>query len=111
MFGLNFVILSIMKTVIKNISKLIQTESKLIKFKAGNEMSKLNTIEDAYIEIKEGRITEFGSMDNWKGISDWNNTTIIDAEDGMVFPSFCDSHTHLVYPESRENEFNDRRGL
>ncbi|MDG2139192.1 MAG: imidazolonepropionase [Flavobacteriales bacterium] len=97
-----------MKTVIKNISKLIQTESKLIKFKAGHEMSKLNTIEDAYIEIKEGRITEFGSMDNWKGISDWNNTTIIDAEDGMVFPSFCDSHTHLVYPKSRENEFNDR---
>jgi len=108
MFGLNFVILYIMKTVIKNISKLIQSESKLIKFKAGDEMSKLNTIDDAYIEIKEGIITDFGNMDNWQGISDWNNTTIIDAEDGMVFPSFCDSHTHLVYPESRENEFNDR---
>ena len=47
-------------------------------------------------------------MNEWKGISDWNQTTIIDAENGMVFPTYCDSHTHLVYPESRENEFNDR---
>ena len=43
-----------------------------------------------------------------KGIDDWNQTKIIDAEEGILFPSYCDSHTHLVYAESRENEFNDR---
>ena len=97
-----------MKTVIKNISKLVQTEVKDIKWKVGKEMNRLNTIDDAYIEIDDGLITDFGNMNEWKGISDWNQTTIIDAEDGMVFPTYCDSHTHLVYPESRENEFNDR---
>jgi imidazolonepropionase len=51
-------------------------------------------------------------MDEWMGISDWNNTNIIDAEGGMVFPSYCDSHTHLVFNGSREEEFNDRiKGL
>ena len=47
-------------------------------------------------------------MENWAGIEDWNSTEIIDAEGGMVFPSYCDSHTHLVFAESRESEFVDR---
>ena len=47
-------------------------------------------------------------MDNWSGIENWNNVKIIDAEAGMVFPTYCDSHTHLVFAESRENEFVDR---
>ena len=97
-----------MKTVIKNISKLVQTEVEDVKWKVGKEMNTINTIDNAYIEIEDGLITDFGNMNEWKGISDWNQTTIIDAEDGMVFPTYCDSHTHLVYPESRENEFNDR---
>ena len=108
MFCLNFVNLCIMKTVIKNISKLVQTEVNDIKWKAGKDMNSVNTIDDAYIEINNGIITDFGNMNEWKGISDWNQTTIIDAEDGMVFPTYCDSHTHLVFPESRESEFNDR---
>jgi imidazolonepropionase len=47
-------------------------------------------------------------MENWNGIDDWNNTEIIDAEGGMVFPTYCDSHTHLVLAASREGEFVDR---
>ena len=75
-------------------------------------MNSINTITDAFIEIEEGKISSFGSMDEWRGISDWNNTSIIDAEGGMVFPSYCDSHTHLVFNGSREEEFNDRiKGL
>ena len=108
MFWLNFVILLNMKTVIKNISKLIQCDSNNIKFRVGKEMNLLNTISNAYLEIDNGIITDFGNMDQWKGIDDWNKTEIIDAENGMVFPSYCDSHTHLVFAQSRENEFNDR---
>ena len=108
MFWLNFVILLNMKSVIKNISKLIQCDSNDIKFRAGNEMNSLETISNAFLEIENGLITDFGDMDQWKGIDDWNNTEIIDAENGMVFPSYCDSHTHLVFAKSRENEFNDR---
>ena len=108
MFWLNFVILLNMKSVIKNISKLIQCDSNDIKFRAGNEMNSLETISNAFLEIENGLITDFGNMDQWKGIDDWNNTEIIDAENGMVFPSYCDSHTHLVFAQSRENEFNGR---
>ena len=101
-----------MKTVIKNIAELIQTESKVRKWVTGNDMKSINTIKDAFIEIEQGIITNFGSMDAWTGITDWNNTEVIDAEGGMIFPTYCDSHTHLVFAESREKEFVDRiKGL
>ncbi len=97
-----------MKTVIKNIAELIQTEDKNREWVAGIEMKSINSIKDAFIEIEDRFITAFGSMDDWTGIKDWNNTNIIDAEGGMVFPTYCDSHTHLVFAASRENEFVDR---
>ena len=101
-----------MKTVIKNISELIQVEESPRKWVAGSEMAKLPTIQDAFVEMEDGIITAFGSMDEWTGIEDWNNTEIIDADGGMVFPSYCDSHTHLVFAASREDEFVDRiKGL
>ena len=71
-------------------------------------MKKLSTIKDAFVEIEDGIITAFGNMENWTGIDNWNDTHIIDAEDGMVFPTYCDSHTHLIFAETRQNEFVDR---
>ena len=97
-----------MKTVIKNISELVQVEHQIRKWVSGSEMSKIDTIKDGFIEIQDGIITAFGSMDQWTGIDDWNNTEIIDANAGMVFPSYCDSHTHLVFAENRENEWEQR---
>ena len=97
-----------MKIVIKNIAELIQTEDSSQKWVAGSNMNFINTIKDAFLEIEDGIIKNFGSMDNWAGIEDWNNTKIIDASGGMVFPTYCDSHTHLVFAESRETEFVDR---
>ena len=89
-------------------SELVQTETTARKWVAGKEMASINTIKDAFVEIEEGLITSFGSMEDWAGIEDWNNTEIIDAEGGMVFPTYCDSHTHLVFAASREGEFVDR---
>ncbi len=101
-----------MKIVIKNIAELVQTESTTRKWAAGSDMKKLNTIKDAFIEIKNGIITRFGSMNDWTGIDNWSNTEIIDAEGGMVFPTYCDSHTHLIFAASREKEFSYRiKGL
>ena len=97
-----------MKTVIKNISELIQVEETPRKRVAGSDMAQLKTIQDAFVEMEDGIITAFGNMDEWTGIEDWNNTQIIDADGGMVFPSYCDSHTHLVFAASREGEFVDR---
>lgn len=100
--------LTLMKTVIKNISELVQVEETPRKWVAGADMAQLQTIQDAFVEMENGIITAFGSMDEWTGIDDWNNTEIIDADGGMVFPSYCDSHTHLVFAASREGEFVDR---
>ena len=101
-----------MKTVIKNINKLIQIEKTARKWVAGSDMAQIQTINDAFVEMENGIITAFGNMNEWTGIEDWNNTEIIDANGGMVFPSYCDSHTHLVFAASREGEFVDRiKGL
>ena len=108
MFWVNFVILSYMKTVIKNISKIVQCDENNVKFRSGKDMSYLKVVNNGFIEIDDGIISNYGDMDEWKGIDDWNNTKIVDAEEGIVFPSYCDSHTHLVYAESREKEFFDR---
>jgi imidazolonepropionase len=99
------------KILIKNIKELVQVE---IEFKAtvsGTEMAKLPSIKDAWLAIEEGLIIGFGEMVDLE-ITDWVGLEILDADGKMVFPSFCDSHTHLVYAASREEEFVDRiKGL
>lgn len=97
-----------MKLVIKNINTLVQTEQEPRKWVAGSDMKKVNFLEDAFVEIEDGLISNFGTMEQWKGIEDWNNTQIIDAENGMVFPSYCDSHTHLIHAATREDEWIQR---
>jgi imidazolonepropionase len=97
-----------MKIVIKNIAEIVQTEITPKKWVCGADMKNINTIKDAFIEIDNGVFTEFGSMNDWKGIDNWSNTEIIDAEGGIIFPTYCDCHTHLVFAESRESEFVDR---
>lgn len=99
-----------MKTLIKNIKSLINTEDQPRKWVAGDEMSKLNTIDNAYLVISGDKIDDFGKMENLTNKENVDQT--IDATGKMVFPSFCDSHTHLVYAGSREIEYGDKiRGL
>jgi imidazolonepropionase len=78
-------------------------------------MSEIQTIDDAFLYIVNGLIDDFGLMtDLHKGNIPYKNQTIeiIDARGKYVFPSFCDSHTHLVYSGSREMEYIDKiRGL
>ncbi len=97
-----------MKLLVKNIKTLVQTEEnpKLKVF--GKDMKNLSCIENAWLAIENDKIAGFGKMDDWEGISDWTNLTIIDATDKIVMPSYCDSHTHIVYAGSREGEFVDR---
>ena len=99
-----------MKLLIKNIKSLVNIEDEPRKWVAGKDMQKLNTIENSYLLIEEGRIADFGKMSEYK--ADNFNGQTIDATGKMVFPSFCDSHTHLVYAGSREIEYGDKiRGL
>lgn len=75
-------------------------------------MAVLNTLKDAWLAIENDIIVDFGEMINFPGISDWSNLQVIDASGKMVFPCWCDAHTHLVFAGSREVEFVDRiKGL
>ncbi len=94
---------SVMKSVlIKNIKSLYGIINDLsIQKKSGTEMAQLDSIENAYLVIKDGIITDFGSMNNLPETS----VQTIDANNGYVLPSFIDSHTHIVFAKSREEEF------
>ena len=98
-----------------NIGCLVHTEEKVRLKYSGAEMSSIQTITDSYIFIKNGIIEAFGKADAnvLSKIRNENGSLInIDAGGGHVFPSWCDSHTHLVFSGSRENEFVDRlKGL
>lgn len=76
----------------------------------GDEMARIDTIEHAYLYVEDGRIVSYGKRSDMPQID--SDTTVVDAEGGAVLPSFCDSHTHIVYAGSREGEFVDKiRGL
>lgn len=98
--------------LIKNIKCLIQGMDNVEKV-SGTAMSELKTIKDAYLLIKDGLISSFGPMKgNEETLSEYHDKQIIDASGRLVFPSFCDPHTHLVYAGSREMEYvNKIRGL
>ncbi len=93
-----------MRTIIKNIKTLagICNKTRL----QGSEMSELGAISNAWLCIEDDRIIDFGKMED---INDYANCeNIIDATDRIVLPSWCDSHTHIVYAGSRETEFIDK---
>ncbi len=82
-------------------------------WKAGAEMSQLTRIKNAFLYIKDDIIADYGAMDS----ADYQSylaseKDTVDANGGLVLPAFCDSHTHLVYANSRELEFCDKiKGL
>lgn len=76
----------------------------------GSDMKSLNEIKNAFILIEEDRIADYGPVENLP--SGYSADLEIDASNRIVLPSWCDSHTHIVYAESREREFVDRiKGL
>ena len=103
-----------MKILIINIKELVGINETNRPFVSGSAMGKLHTIKNAFLFIEKGLILEFGSMEHLFIPEDWKKKGIkvIDATGKLVFPSFCDSHTHLVYSRSREKEYVDKiKGL
>lgn len=92
--------------LIKNIKSLIQVEEIPKKWVAGKDMANIHTIKDAFLLIDKGVIEDFGSMKNFKERVPEGD--VLDASGKLVFPSFCDSHTHIVYAGSRELEYRDK---
>ena len=98
--------------LIKNIKGLSGINEKGDSPIKGEGMKEFKTIENAFLAIEDGRISMFGKMADLSGVLDWNNLEVIDAEGKFVLPAFCDSHTHIVFAKTREDEFVDRiKGL
>lgn len=92
-------------TLIKNIKTLygIIPDASITK-KQGAEMAVLDHIHNAYLWIENGLIKDFGTWDDATQQA-FGDAEVIDAEGGLVLPCFVDSHTHLVFARSREEEF------
>lgn len=100
------------KILIKNCKALVNCGENFPSLRRGKEMQELPTLENAYLAIEDGIIVDYGRMEEWGGITDWRGVEVVDAENKYVLPGFCDSHTHLVFAQSREEEFVDRiKGL
>ena len=95
-----------MKLLVKNIATLAGVDRQGLLRRQGRQMSELNVINDAYLLVEDGVIADFGSEADL--VMPEGEVSIIDAEGGTVLPSWCDSHTHIVYAGSREQEFVDK---
>ena len=90
------------QTLITNIGMLVGVTDK--PRLCGKEMLDLHGMENAYLLIEDGKIAQYGSMQT----APEHAAQIIDAKGGILMPSYCDSHTHIVYAGSREQEFIDK---
>ncbi len=98
------------RTLIANIKELVQVEENARERVCGSAMATLDTIKNAYLIVEDDKIADFGTMESLNREQHFDET--IDATGRMLFPSFCDSHTHMVYAGSREIEYIDKiRGL
>lgn len=96
-------------TLISNIKMLAGILDKKILLKKGAEMGVLNAIENAYLIIENDYIFGFGKMEDLnEGLQNIKISHEINANNGMVLPAFVDSHTHLVFANWREEEFEMR---
>lgn len=97
-----------MSLLIRNIKTLVLAEQNPRRLVKGADMAELPLLHNAFLLIENGRIARFGPMSECPERAE----QVLDARGRLVFPSWCDSHTHIVYAASREEEFVDRiRGL
>ena len=92
--------------LVKNIAKIVGIDTQHRDRVFGSDMDNVTTIDDAWLAVEDGRIAAFGEADTMPDESGFQR--VVDAEGGMLYPSFCDSHTHIVYAGSREQEFLDK---
>lgn len=94
-----------MSLLVKNIGTIVGIDESRRTRVAGKAMNEIATIDNAWLLTDGTRIKDYGSMSELPQLPECET---IDAEGGWLFPSFCDSHTHIVYAGSREQEFLDK---
>ena len=95
--------------LIVNIKELVGVEEQGRLLKRGKEMAETGRIKNAFLFIKGKKIADYGPMDS-EACREYlaENHRVYDVKGSVVMPAFCDSHTHLVYANSRELEFVDK---
>ncbi len=100
------------RLIIKNIKGLAGAYEQSPKMLRGEELNELPVLSDAFVVVENGVIRDFGKMSDFLAGADAEGADVIDAAGCFVLPSWCDSHTHLVFADTRELEFEDRiKGL
>ena len=94
-----------MRLLIKNIRTLAGIVSADVLRLCGGEMNSAEVLHDAFLVAEDGLIVRFGPMAE---MGEVEADEVVDAEGRVVFPAFCDSHSHIVYAGSREGEFRDK---
>ena len=94
-----------MTTLFINIKELIQVRDISVEKVSGKDMSILPTIKNAFLMIEDEIIINFGTMEK---LGNSKADSIIDVTGRLILPTWCDSHTHLVFADTREEEFVDR---
>lgn len=94
-----------MRLLIKNIKTLAGILPLDVERLCGEQMQSMESIDGAYLVADDGVISSFGPMAQ---MGDVEADEVIDAEGRVVYPAFCDSHSHIVYAGSREGEFRDK---
>lgn len=104
-----------MKTLIRNIGQIAGIAEAGVMRKEGVSMSETGTLENAWLLIEDDKIACFGPMSDCPDLSQesgQDSFDVIDADGGFVLPAFCDSHSHIVFAGTREQEFLDKiKGL
>lgn len=101
-----------MKCLYKNIKSLLGVYDTPIERLKGKEMSRVPRIDNAYLAVDNGTIADFGPMEQLAPGIEAESDSTEDLSGRFVFPTFADSHTHIVYAGSRETEYEDKiRGL
>lgn len=95
-------------TIFKNIGAIVGADTSAPLLRRGEQMNTLPILHDAWMAVAGDRIMEFGAMADFADITYGGATRIVDLEGQWVFPSFCDSHTHIVYAGNRTGEFIDK---
>lgn len=94
-----------MRLLVVNIGTIVGIDTHNRHSVAGADMDSMERVENGWLLAEDGVISGFGTMDCCPDVEDAER---IDAAGGMLFPSYCDSHTHIVYAGSREQEFLDK---
>lgn len=100
-----------MKTLIRNIGQIAGIVEAGVMRKEGVSMSETGTLENAWLLIEDDKIACFGPMSDCPDLqqeSGQDSFDVIDADGGFVLPAFCDSHSHIVFAGTREQEFLDK---